>query len=131
LVSSAAPVFAADVTRIAGSNRYETAMLTNKKYFNNTTNGNYAVITTETSFKSAMLGSYLASSLNVPYYLNSHHGISSSTISDLKRLGVKRVYIVGEFSELDKSVENTLISKGIKPERIRYISSTEFWGDWH
>lgn len=131
LFTSSIPVFAdINVSRISGYDRYETSINANKKYMNQA-NGNLAVITSGNDFKTALYGSYMASSLNVPYFVNPKHGVRTDILNELKKLNVNRVYVMGDYNMLDKSVDNTLKSKGIKIERIRYISSEEFWGPGH
>lgn len=123
LFTSSIPVFAdINVSRISGYDRYETSINANKKYMNQA-NGNLAVIASGNDFKTALYGSYMASSLNVPYFVNPKHGVRTDILNELKRLNVNRVYVMGDYNMLDKSVDNTLKSKGIKIERIRYISS--------
>lgn len=118
LCTSSIPVFAdMNVSRISGYDRYETAVNSNKKYMNQA-NGNLAVIASGNDFKTALYGSHLSSALNVPYFVNPKHGVRTDILNELKRLKVNRVYIMGDYNILDKSLDNTFKSKGIKVERL-------------
>ncbi|MEG0250939.1 MAG: cell wall-binding repeat-containing protein [Peptostreptococcus sp.] len=105
------------VSRVSGWDRYETAVNANKKYMNQA-NGNLAVIASGNDFKTALYASYMASALKVPYFVNPSHGMRSDILNELNRLKVKRVYVLGDYSKLDKSIDNTLLSRGIRVERI-------------
>ncbi len=113
-----------NISRVSGWDRYETTVNANKKYMNSA-NGNLAVIASGNDFRTALYGSYMASSLKVPYFVNPKHGVRSDILNELKRLNVKRVYIMGNYGVLDKSVDNTLKSKGIKVERFYDIRIKE------
>lgn len=118
LFTTSATVFAdMNVSRISGYDRYETSVNANKKYMNQA-NGNLAVIVSGNDFKTALYGSHLSSALNVPYFVNPKHGVRTDILNELKRLKVNRVYIMGDYNMLDKSVDNTLKFKGIKVERL-------------
>ena len=106
-----------NISRVSGWDRYETTVNANKKYMNSA-NGNLAVIASGNDFRTALYGSYMASSLKVPYFVNPKHGVRSDILNELKRLNVNRVYIMGNYGVLDKSLDNTLKSKGIKVERF-------------
>lgn len=106
-----------NVSRVAGWDRYESTVNANKKYMKQAY-GNLAVIASGNDFKTALYASYMASALKVPYFVNPNHGMRSDVLNEMKRLNVKRVYVVGDYSKLDKSIDNTLLSKGIKVERV-------------
>lgn len=106
-----------NISRLYGADRYETAVSTNRKYMKYA-NGNLAVISGGNDFKTALYGSYMASALNVPYFVNPKHGVRSDILKELNRLNVKQVYIVGDYNILDNSVDNTFKSKGFKIKRI-------------
>ncbi|WP_101774000.1 cell wall-binding repeat-containing protein [Peptostreptococcus faecalis] len=107
-----------NVTRIAGGDRYETAVLANKKYMNKA-DGNLAVIASGQDFKTALYGSYMASALKVPFYvLPKNDGVSKAVLSELDSLSIKRVYVMGDKGVLSAKVDNTLKARGIGVERI-------------
>lgn len=109
-----------NISRVSGWDRYETTVNANKKYMNSA-NGNLAVIASGNDFRTAFCGSYLSSALKVPYFVNPKHGVRSDILNELKRLNVNRVYIMGDYSVLDKSIDNTLKNNKIKSERIKDI----------
>lgn len=106
-----------NVSRVAGWDRYESTVNANKKYMKQAY-GNLAVIASGNDFKTALYASYMASALKVPYFVNPNHGMRSDVLNEMKRLNVKRVYVVGDYSKLDRSIDNTLLSRGIKVERV-------------
>lgn len=119
LFTTSATVFAdMNVSRISGYDRYETTLNANKKYPNSSMNNKFVVISNGSDFKTSLFGSYLASVLDISYFLNNTHGIRTDTLNELKIQGVKKAYIIGDYSLLDKSVDNTLKSIGISVERL-------------
>lgn len=106
-----------NVSRVAGWDRYESTVNANKKYMKKAY-GNLAVIASGNDFKTALYASYMASALKVPYFVNPNHGMRSDVLNEMKRLNIKRVYVVGDYSKLDRSIDNTLLSRGIKVERV-------------
>ncbi|SEN71535.1 Putative cell wall binding repeat 2 [Peptostreptococcus russellii] len=117
-ISSTIPALAdTNVTRISGKDRHETNMKVEQKYFNNA-DGNLAVIAPSNNFRVALYGSYMANALNVPFYIIPNSGLSQSMINELSRLGVKRSYILGDYKQLNRSIDNSLKSIGIKVDRF-------------
>ncbi|WP_101772326.1 cell wall-binding repeat-containing protein [Peptostreptococcus faecalis] len=107
-----------NVSRIAGADRYETAVLANKKYINKA-DGNLAVIASGQDFKTALYGSYMASALKVPFYvLPKNEGVSKAVLNEFDRLNIKRAYVMGDKGTLSAKVDNTLKARGVKVERI-------------
>lgn len=118
ILTSTVPVFAdTNVSRIAGKDRYETALKTTQKFFNKA-NGNLGVLVSGNDFKGALYASQLANALNVPYFVNEKHGIKTSTLNEMARLGIKTIYVIGDYEYLDKSIDNTLLSRQIKIKRV-------------
>src|SRR3712207_3936835 len=114
-----------NVTRIAGANRYETAMKVQQKYFAKA-NGNLAVLASGTDFKTALYGSYMANALKVPFYVIPNAGMSRVMLNELKRTGINRVYILGDYNKLNKSINNSLKSINISPTRITDTFDKEY-----
>ena len=100
---------------IIGSNRYETAVKTSKKGWSS---ANTAVISNGSAIVDALTATPLASYKNAPILLTEKSSLKSVTRDELKRLGVKNVYIVGGTSVVDVNVENQLKSMGISVKRI-------------
>ncbi len=106
-----------NVERISGSDRYQTALKVNQKFLNKA-DGNLAVFTSGTDFNTALYGSYLASSLKVPYYVVSKNGISKDILSEIDRLKIKRAYVVAGYELLNKKIDDALTAKGVRVERL-------------
>ena len=108
LLSFAAPVHATDVEtnviRVAGSNRYDTAMQVNQHF----TESKYAVFASGEGFADALSGGQLAGILNAPIYLTPAKALPSGVLNELTRLGVEEVYIIGGTSSVSTAVEETL-----------------------
>lgn len=106
-----------NVTRIAGSNRYETAMKVQQKYFTKAS-GNLAILSSGSDFRTALYGSYMANALKVPYYVIPNTGMSRVMFNELKSKQVNRTYIMGDYNTLNRSIDNSLKSIGIKVSRF-------------
>lgn len=106
------------VTRISGPDRYETSLKVNQQYFQKS-NGNLAVITSGYDFRTALYGSYMANALKVPcYVVPKNSGIPNNILNDLKRLNIKRAYIMGTNDVLGKSIDEILKKNNINPTRV-------------
>lgn len=97
--------------RIAGSNRYETAVEVSKVSYLKTSN---AVIVSGEEFPDGLTGGVLASALNGPVLLVSKNNISNKVLEELKRLEVKNIYIVGGENIISKNIEKSLSAYNIK-----------------
>lgn len=106
-----------NVTRIAGTNRYETAMKVQQKYFTKAS-GNLVILASGTDFRTALYGSYLANALKVPYYVIPNAGMSKAMFNELKSKDIKRAYIMGDYNVLNRSIDNSLKSINITPTRF-------------
>lgn len=113
-----------NVTRIAGSDRYKTAMKVQQKYFSKA-NGNLAVLASGTDFRTALYGSYMANAFKVPFYVIPNTGMSTSMINELKRTNVKNVYIMGDNKVLNNSINNSVLSIGMKYKRFHDQGTTQ------
>lgn len=108
-----------NVSRISGSDRYETAIKVNQKYIQKA-DGNLAIIASGNDFRTALYGSYMASALKVPFYvLPKDQAISKSVLNEFDRLNVKRVYIMGNNDVLSNKVDNEIKNKGVDVKRIK------------
>lgn len=117
LLSSSMSFADINVTRIAGKDRYDTAMKVTQRYFNNSS-GNLAIIASGSDFRTALYGSYMANALKVPYYVIPNSGLSKSMMNELSRLNIKRAYVMGDYRTLNRSIDNSLKSIGIRISRF-------------
>lgn len=106
-----------NVSRIAGANRYETALKVQQKYFTKAS-GNLAVLASGTDFRTALYGSYMANALKVPFYAIPNTGMSRVMLNELKDKKIDRIYMMGDYKILNKSIDNSLKSIGAKVERF-------------
>ncbi|MBU5485715.1 cell wall-binding repeat-containing protein [Clostridium sp. MSJ-11] len=114
-------------TRIYGDDRYETAA----KVCNTGWKGksNYAVVVSGENFPDAVSAAPLAKKYNAPILLTNKNVLNMYTSVELKRLGVKNVFLVGQKGVISQNVEDGLKAMGIKTTRIggkdRYETSLE------
>ncbi|MBM7549602.1 cell wall-binding repeat-containing protein [Peptoniphilus gorbachii] len=117
-----------NVSRISGKNRYETALEISRKSF---TSSDYAVVASGEDFPDALAGGQLAIQQNAPILLVSKTGVSSTVSSEIKRLGVKHIYLLGGTSLISKSIEKELKSQVKTVERLagknRYETANEIF----
>jgi len=106
-----------NVTRISGKDRYETALMVQRKHFTKA-NRKLAVIACGSDFKTALYGSQMANALKIPFYIMPNAGMSKVMMDELRDKQVKKAFIMGDYSKLNKSINNSLIEIGITP--IRY-----------
>lgn len=117
-----------NVSRISGKNRYETALEISRKSF---TSSDYAVVASGEDFPDALAGGQLAIQQNAPILLVSKTGVSSKVSAEIKRLGVKHIYLLGGTSLISESTETALKSQVGKVERLagknRYETANEIF----
>lgn len=102
--------------RLAGLDRYETSVDISKSGWPG--GSDVAVIATGEDFPDALCAGPLAKSLNAPVLLTEVNVLDSNVKAELKRLGVKEVYIVGGVGAVSYNVQNQITSMGIKCTRL-------------
>lgn len=102
-------------SEIAGQTRVETASLLSKENFSSATT---AVIATAYNYPDALAAGPLAAVERAPILLTDADELSQVARSELERLGVTRVIIVGGFSAVNQSVGDDLRASDIAVERI-------------
>ena len=102
-------------TRLAGDGRCETAAEISKASFESAEN---VVLASGNDYADALAGVPLAYALNAPVLLIRNHELDSATLSEMKRLGVKNVYILGGEFAIGSSVESALENKGYNVNRL-------------
>jgi len=93
-----------DVTRLCGTNRYETALAIAKEVGASGT----AIIATGENFPDALAASSMAASQNIPILLVSKNSIPISTSQALSDLGITKTIIVGGIAVISSEVETNL-----------------------
>lgn len=119
-------LYSGRVERYSGKDRYETSARISKAFFPSSEN---AVIVGGNAYQDAVVASPLAGYLNSPILLSNKDSLPYVTESELLRLRVKKVYIVGGKGVVSDAVISKLKSRGISVSRIagkdRYETSLE------
>ncbi|MBV4429888.1 cell wall-binding repeat-containing protein [Clostridium tyrobutyricum] len=110
--------------RLGGQNRYETsAKISQNKW----SSADSAVLVSGEAFADALSAAPFAKQINAPILLTSSKSLDNNTSSELSRLKVKNVYIIGGTGVVSSSVENTVKKMKINVQRIsgvdRYATS--------
>ena len=102
-------------TSIAGSDRYETAIKASQDAFA-AGSATTVVIARGDMFADALGGSALAGAVNGPLLLTSSSSVPASVITELKRLGATKVYVLGGTSAVSAAAYKQLAA--FNPERV-------------
>ena len=116
VIAPAVDVKPVGVSRLAGDNRYETSLKLSKETF---TSSPVAVVASGENFADALSGGGLAAAYNAPLLLV-NNSYASDVNSELNRLGVKTVYVLGGQNSISSTIENKL-SKNAKDEKRTVI----------
>ena len=113
--------------RTSGPDRYATAVEVSKAYFSKAED---AVLCTGLNFPDALSAAPLARILGAPLLLSRTDAVDAATIAELKRLDVKKIWIIGGTGAISAAVETQLASEGFADrERIdgadRYATSAK------
>jgi putative cell wall-binding protein len=112
------PVYAAQspaVSRLAGSDRYETACQIAETGW---TTADNAILAYGENFPDALAAVPLAKKLNAPILLTNNDSLNAKTIRTLQELSVKNVYLVGGTGVISAEEENQLINAGYSVKRL-------------
>lgn len=102
--------------RIAGNDRYETAVAIAKAAF--PSGATDAIVASGTRFPDALAGSYLAGVLGAPILLTPFDQLSTATRTALKDLKVQKVHVLGGPAVVSAAVEQTLRDDGYTVGRM-------------
>lgn len=103
--------------RLWGTNRYETGSAIVEEGWQSSSY--YAVIVNGENFPDALSAAPLAQKYNAPILLTQDNTLDSNTASELKRLNVKNVFIVGGEGVVRPSVEKAIKDMGIQTTRYK------------
>jgi len=106
--------------RIAGADRYKTAVAISQLGWGTS---DYAVLARGDDFADALCAGPLAFQYDGPILLTPPQKLNMDTLNELKRLGVKHVFIVGGSGAISQDVEDALQAEGI--ETIERISGAD------
>lgn len=105
----------AESNRIAGSDRYSTAVEISKSGWDQ---ANTVVIVIGDNFPDALAGGPLAYKRDAPILLTGKESLNSKTKTEINRLGATKAVILGGTSVITESVETELKNMGLQIERI-------------
>lgn len=105
-----------NVTRIAGVDRYKTAVRASKETFKK--GSKYVVIASGEVFIDALVGGSLTSQVDAPLLLVSKNSVSKDVIVELQRLKPEEIVILGGTGTISNNVENEIKKLNIKIERL-------------
>lgn len=110
-------VFAAEqeltFRRIAGENRYETAVKLSQETYRTADN---VVIVSGEDWPDALIGGRFAVHVDGPLLLSKKESISKDTIEEIKRMEAKQVYVLGGNATISDEIMNEL--KKYNPIRL-------------
>lgn len=116
---SAGATSTATVTRIAGTDRYDTAAQLAAKAFAGGATNVVLASGAAAHFPDALAGNYLAGQLNAPILLTSSTGaIPTSTMTEITALKPTNVYILGDVNAVPAAQETALTAAGYKVTRL-------------
>ncbi|WP_194903978.1 cell wall-binding repeat-containing protein [Quadrisphaera sp. INWT6] len=95
-------------SRIAGDDRYETAIAASKAAFPTDGKTENVVLVNGFATVDGLTASYLAGVANAPILYVSDKGADAKTQAEIKRLGVKNVWLVGGTTVIPQSVEDAI-----------------------
>lgn len=111
------PVLASPTSeRIMGDDRYKTAVAISQRGWQYS--ANTAILTTGENFPDALSAAPLAQKLNAPILLTEPNSLNSDTLAEIKRLNVKKVYIIGGTGVISGDIEKLLSLMGITTIRL-------------
>ena len=93
------------INRLAGANRYATAASISSQGWNTS---QHVVLARGDSFPDALAGVPYAFQLDAPILLSEANHLPSETVKEIKRLGAKKVTILGGNAAISANVENYL-----------------------
>lgn len=93
------------VTRISGKDRYETSVEVSRRTF---PRAEYAIVASGENFPDALIGGTLASQILAPILLTSKNSIRVETLTEIERLNVKKIFILGGTAAVSSTVEKKL-----------------------
>lgn len=108
------------VDRIAGGNREETSVKISKESFDTS---EYAILATEGDYPDSLSGGQLALTIQAPILLTKKNQVSKGVVDEMRRLGVKKVFVLGGTSSISDSVLEGI--GDFNPERLGGIDRYE------
>lgn len=101
--------------RLSGSNRYETSKAISGSGWDYS---HYAVVVSGENYPDALCSAPLAAKHNAPILLTTKNSLDSRTKTELSRLNVRNVFLIGGVNVISSSTERTIRNMGISVTRI-------------
>ena len=121
-----------DVDRIAGQNRYQTAVAMSRDRF---ATAPAVVLARGDHFADALAGGPLAAAMGAPLLLTASSSISGDTRAEILRLGTSTVYVLGGTGAVSNAVVNQLEADGLTVIRLfgadRYATAAAIAAESH
>jgi putative cell wall-binding protein len=95
-------------TRIAGTNRYGTAVAISQHAFTNPAAVSRVYIAVGTNFPDALAGAAAAAAVGAPVLLTSSDSLPASVVAEINRLGPSLIYILGGTAVISTNVATQL-----------------------
>lgn len=114
---------AGDVFRLQGNDRYQTSVAISKEGFETS---DVVVLARGDNFADALAGVPLAAKYDAPVLLTPSNKLEQVTKDEIKRLGAKKVYILGGQGAIGKDVETQLKSISGDIEIVRLAGQSRF-----
>lgn len=115
-----------NVKRLSGNDRYSTSIAISKEGWNQC---DYAILASGENYPDALSAAPLAKKYACPIILTSKYSLSNDIISELKRLNVGEVFVLGGPSVISNNIDSQLSSMNINVNRIagtdRYETSSK------
>ncbi|MUV37312.1 Bifunctional autolysin [Lentibacillus sp. JNUCC-1] len=108
--------------RIAGNDRYQTAVEVSKEGWNKS---DVVVLARGDEYADALAGVPLAKKHDAPVLLTRSNILTRLTKEEIARLKTNKVFILGSKKAIGKNVEKDILSMGIEVERIEGADRTE------
>lgn len=109
-------------SKLAGEDRYKTAVNVSKAGWSTSTK---AILINGTALPDALTATPLAEEYNAPILLTEKDKLNNDTLTELKRLGVKEITLIGSEGVISNAQEQNLISLGFKVERLGGIDRVD------
>lgn len=112
------------VTTISGKDCYELANNISQKGW---TSSDTVILASSSDFPDALAGTALAINLNAPILFTAPDHLDNTTLSEMKRVKAKTVYILGGTGSVSSTVEDTITANDMSVNRLggqdRYSTS--------
>ena len=110
VVSGQDPVVPSYITRLAGATRVDTAVSVSRATFSTAST---IVVARDDLFPDALAAGPLAAKLHGPLLLSPPTGVTTALATEVKRLGAKTAYLIGDTTALSANVEAGLRAAGV------------------